>query len=47
MGALRLVSGIQRDLQGKKDYINHLISSEPKTGVLFNLYELTVECSHQ
>lgn len=34
--ALRIVQGTQRDSYGKKDYINRLISSEPKTGVLFS-----------
>lgn len=34
MGALRLVQGT-KDMSGKRDYINNLISSEPKTGVLF------------
>jgi len=36
MGALRLVQGTKRDIEGKKDYINHLISSVPKTGVYFS-----------
>lgn len=34
MGALRLVQG-GRTLSGKRDYINRLTQSEPKTGVLF------------
>lgn len=33
--ALRLIQGTQRNVYGKRDYINRLIQSEPKTGVLF------------